>query len=255
VQACETGELIKIVFAHKKNIMKFEWLRRKVMKRLLMLVTFMMFTLALGTNGFAVPITIQVNDLIQFANPDGPNAFVSAGMGGPFTASSPSSEWASFLTFCLETNEDLSFHEAFTVAGISTEAQAGGAGGQDTSTGDTLDSFSAYLYHQAVSGVYDVNQLDDVQYALWYQEGEISLSSLSGDAQGFYTAELANYGSSGWSGLGKVRVLNLVDSSGARSQDVLVEVSPIPEPATMLLLGAGLIGLVGVGRTKLFKRG
>jgi len=210
---------------------------------LLMMVSFVLYPLQ---DSHATPVSVGQH--IKFANGPGTTN------GGEFIVSDWDSGEYLLTTFCIEKNEYISYGGEFVVSDISNEARAGGIGGGSP---DPISDETAYLYHNFYWGTlegYDHSDAlaNDLQNAIWLLENEITEYTVKSID---YVAMATNAVKDGkWSGLGDVRVINLAYPDGSPAQDQLT-VAPVPEPATMLLFGTGLIGLSGLGRKRFFKRG
>lgn len=174
----------------------------------------------------------------------------------------------SFVSFCLERNEFLSYGPSYTVT-LNSAAIAGGYGVLDNSgegnngtsgVSDPLSTATAWLftnYLMGASGALSGWTASDAsankaQEAIWWLENEDQGANPSWN-NSWVTEAIAAVGG-GWvnpSGLAHVYVLNMKDSSGAFSQDQLY-IAAIPEPETyaMLLAGLGLMGFVARRRTR-----
>jgi hypothetical protein len=186
-----------------------------------------MFTISLFFTANALALPIAGNQVLMEAN-----------NGAPYMLTDLADDNQAYKSFCLESQNYFTPGLVYTVDSIGDYAEGGGAGAVNGR--DKVSDESKWLYAAYMSDVFVGVDAQKVQNAIWYLEGEAG-----GTASDWKFLSTFTFDNTGWT----VVAVNLA-LDGADNQSQLIGVAPVPEAATMLFLGTGLIGIAGLGRKK-----
>ena len=157
----------------------------------------------------------------------------------------------SLQTFCIEMSEGISIPGTYDVQ-ISDRASWGGVG----PAGDPLSQGAAWLYHefQSLRGLqgYDYTvgagraaSAEALQATFWWLEDATADPGATNPLRELILSRFGTLANAQVdnNGLYDVAVLNITTLQGVRQQDMLVCYHQVPEPGTLMFLGAGLAGL------------